>query len=152
MLTTPITPKNDDDIDPMLSDEFKTVLKEKQNCYGNLDKILSSLNYWGLLLLAAFTLWTCSDSDWEILLYYFEKFVHFWKRQLSLIIISSSHYRTTFESKKHIFARKFIEGKIDLLRNCMKKNILIEKAYPIANIQYRDRNQPYQLLIETFNV
>ena len=27
MLTTPITPKNDDDIDPMLSDEFKTVLK-----------------------------------------------------------------------------------------------------------------------------
>jgi hypothetical protein len=89
---------------------------KKQNCYGNLDKILSSLNYWGLFLLAAFTLWTCSDSDWEILLYYFEKFVHFWKRQLSLIIISSSHYRITFESKKHIFARKFIEGKIDLLR------------------------------------
>ena len=84
---------------------------KKQNCYGNLDKILSSLNYWGLLLLAAFTLWTCSDSDWEILLYYFEKFVHFWKRQLSLIIISSSHYRTTFESKKHILQENLLRGK-----------------------------------------
>ena len=84
---------------------------KKQNCYGNLDKILSSLNYWGLFLLAAFTLWTCSDSDWEILLYYFEKFVHFWKRQY-LLLLYHHHIIEQLSNRKNIFLQEnLLRGK-----------------------------------------
>ena len=84
---------------------------KEQNCYGNLDKILSSLNYWGLFLLASFTLWTCSDSDWEILLYYFEKFVHFWKRQY-LLLLYHHHIIEQLSNRKNIFLQEnLLRGK-----------------------------------------